>query len=172
MKPAARGRRRSDGPGSGRQRAGRRRGRRGRGRENDPGRRSTEWIKIKPRLRQEFVVGGWLSGQGSREAGLGSLILGTYDDDQLVFAGRAGSGLSGQSQREWLAVKVAGRDKFGLPIGVSENQRVVGHTVNLRLHNANGVGNGIAACAVDLRNTAKRVRILHLSTVRVRKQNL
>lgn len=67
-----------------------------------PGRRSPDWIKVKPRLRQEFVVGGWTGGQGSRTGGLGSLLLGYYDDDGLLrYAGRAGSGLTEQTQREW-----------------------------------------------------------------------
>lgn len=66
-----------------------------------PGRRSPDWIKIKPRMRQEFVVGGWLGGSGSRSSGLGSLLVGYYEEGQLHFAGRAGSGLSNATQREW-----------------------------------------------------------------------
>lgn len=66
-----------------------------------PGRRSPDWIKIKPRLRQEFVVGGWLDGRGNRSGGLGSLLVGYYDDDRLRYAGRAGSGLTEATQREW-----------------------------------------------------------------------
>lgn len=66
-----------------------------------PGRRSPDWIKIKPRLRQEFVVGGWLGGHGRRSGGLGSILLGYYDGDDFHYAGRAGSGLSDQRQRTW-----------------------------------------------------------------------
>ena len=69
-----------------------------------PGRRSADWIKIKPRLRQEFVVGGWLEGRGSRSGGLGSLLVGYYDGDVLLYAGRAGSGLTDATQAEWQAV--------------------------------------------------------------------
>lgn len=69
-----------------------------------PGRRSPDWIKIKPRLRQEFVVGGWLGGKGSRTGGLGSLLVGYYEDDQLHYAGRAGSGLTNATQAEWQAL--------------------------------------------------------------------
>ena len=74
------------------------------------GRRSPDWIKVKPRWRQEFVVGGWLGGKGSRSGGLGSLLVGYYDDGQLHYAGRAGSGLSDTTQREWhqLLVEQAG----------------------------------------------------------------
>lgn len=66
-----------------------------------PGRRSPDWIKIKPRLRQEFVVGGWLGGKGSRTGGLGSLLVGYFDGDELHYAGRAGSGLTNATQAEW-----------------------------------------------------------------------
>lgn len=66
-----------------------------------PGRRSPDWIKVKPRMRQEFVVGGWLGGKGSRTGGLGSLLVGYYDGDEFHYAGRAGSGLTDATQREW-----------------------------------------------------------------------
>lgn len=69
-----------------------------------PGRRSPDWVKLKPRLRQEFVVGGWLGGQGRRSGGLGSLLVGYYDGDVLRFAGRAGSGLTEVTQKEWQAL--------------------------------------------------------------------
>ena len=66
-----------------------------------PGRRSPTWIKIKPRKRQEFVVGGWISGRGNRAGGLGSILLGYYEGDDLLFAGSAGSGLTDATLGEW-----------------------------------------------------------------------
>ena len=68
-----------------------------------PGRRSPDWVKFKPRQRQEFVVGGWLGGQGSRSLGLGSILVGYYDGERLLYAGRAGSGLTDTTQKEWQA---------------------------------------------------------------------
>ncbi len=59
-----------------------------------PGERSHDWRKVKIRLRQEFVVGGWLVGQGALEDEIGSLIVGTWQDGELVVAGTAGSGLT------------------------------------------------------------------------------
>lgn len=59
-----------------------------------PGARSHDWRKIKIRLRQEFVVGGWLAGQGALTDEIGSLIVGVWEGDQLVIAGTAGSGLT------------------------------------------------------------------------------
>jgi bifunctional non-homologous end joining protein LigD len=64
-----------------------------------PGARSSDWRKVKIRLRQEFVVGGWLAGQGSLEDGIGSLVLGVWDGPDLVMAGLAGSGLTDDARR-------------------------------------------------------------------------
>ena len=54
--------------------------------------RRTEWRKIKCVRRQEFVIGGYTDPKGTR-VGLGAVHLGVYDGDDLVYAGRAGSGL-------------------------------------------------------------------------------
>ena len=60
----------------------------------EPGRRSAAWVKIKNVRRQEFVVGGWLPGQGGRASRIGALLLGYHGEDgALRFAGRVGSGL-------------------------------------------------------------------------------
>ena len=53
--------------------------------------RGRDWQKIKCRHTQELVVGGFTEGTGSR-AGFGSLMLGAYDGDRLVYAGRVGTG--------------------------------------------------------------------------------
>jgi bifunctional non-homologous end joining protein LigD len=60
----------------------------------EPGRRSTAWRKIKNHEMQEFVVGGWLPGQGARSDTLGALVIGYYDRDALKYAGRVGTGFS------------------------------------------------------------------------------
>jgi bifunctional non-homologous end joining protein LigD len=60
----------------------------------EPGRRSSAWRKLKVRQRQEFVVGGWTPGEGSRANHLGALILGYYEGPQLRFAGKVGSGFT------------------------------------------------------------------------------
>ncbi|MEM7273534.1 MAG: hypothetical protein AAF547_10675 [Actinomycetota bacterium] len=64
-----------------------------------PGSRSHDWRKVKIRLRQEFVVGGWLAGQGALEDGIGSLVVGVWDGADLVMAGLAGSGLTDDERR-------------------------------------------------------------------------
>lgn len=60
----------------------------------EPGRRSGSWFKVKNRLEQEFVVGGWMDGQGRRQGSVGALLIGYWEDGRLVYAGRVGSGFS------------------------------------------------------------------------------
>jgi bifunctional non-homologous end joining protein LigD len=67
----------------------------------EPGRRSRAWIKVKHQLRQEFVVGGWQEGEGGRTGSIGSLLIGYYEDGDLHYAGKAGSGLSQDSIAEF-----------------------------------------------------------------------
>ena len=57
-----------------------------------PGKRSSAWIKIKHFQRQEFVICGWTSGQGSRSGSIGALHLGVYEDGELHYVGRVGTG--------------------------------------------------------------------------------
>src|SRR5205823_573292 len=49
--------------------------------------RSPAWVKIKCLGRQEFVVAGFTDPQRSR-VGLGALLVGYYDGDQLRYAGK------------------------------------------------------------------------------------
>ena len=55
------------------------------------GRRSPNWLKFKCVRDQEFVVGGYTSPKGSRIE-LGALLIGYYDDGDLVYAGKVGTG--------------------------------------------------------------------------------
>lgn len=58
-------------------------------------RRSSDWIKLKCKHRQEFVVVGFTDPQGSRSA-FGALLLGLHDRDrgELRYAGKVGTGFS------------------------------------------------------------------------------
>ena len=68
------------------------------------GRRSGEWIKDRVWRQQEFVIGGYIPGEGRRADRVGSLLVGYYDKraselgeretQKLHFAGGAGSGLT------------------------------------------------------------------------------
>ncbi|MGN6339113.1 non-homologous end-joining DNA ligase [Mycobacterium sp.] len=55
------------------------------------GRRSRNWLKFKCVRDQEFVVGGYTGPKGSRVE-LGALLLGYYQDDELRYAGKVGTG--------------------------------------------------------------------------------
>jgi bifunctional non-homologous end joining protein LigD len=57
-----------------------------------PGSRSKEWLKIKIRMRQEVVIGGFTEPKGSR-AKIGSLVTGVYKDGEFIFTGQVGTGL-------------------------------------------------------------------------------
>ena len=55
-------------------------------------RRSENWLKLKNKLRQEFVVAGYTD-RSSGEAEVGGLLLGVHDDDgRLVSVGNVGTG--------------------------------------------------------------------------------
>ena len=54
-------------------------------------RRSRQWLKMKCELSQEFFIGGFTDPQGQR-VGLGALLVGHYDGEDLVFAGKIGTG--------------------------------------------------------------------------------
>jgi bifunctional non-homologous end joining protein LigD len=58
-----------------------------------PGKCTLDWLKIKARLQQEFVVGGFTEGKGSRLR-LGALLLGAYRNGKLHYFGHAGTSLT------------------------------------------------------------------------------
>ena len=59
------------------------------------GKRSADWLKIKARPQQEFVVGGFTEGEGSRKS-LGALLLGAYRNGRLRYFGHSGSGFTNE----------------------------------------------------------------------------
>jgi bifunctional non-homologous end joining protein LigD len=57
-------------------------------------RRSPDWIKLKCKLRQEFVIVGYTQPQGTR-SGFGALLLAVNEEGAgLVYAGRVGTGFN------------------------------------------------------------------------------
>ena len=55
-------------------------------------RRTETWLKLKNKLRQEFVVAGYTD-RSSGEAQIGSLLLAVHDDaGQLIYVGNVGTG--------------------------------------------------------------------------------
>ena len=54
-------------------------------------RRSKHWLKMKCEATQELVVGGFTDPQGTR-VGLGALLVGYFEGDDFIFAGKVGTG--------------------------------------------------------------------------------
>jgi ATP-dependent DNA ligase len=83
-------------------------------------RRSRNWLKMKCELSQEFVVGGFTDPQGSR-VGLGALLVGYFDEDQFVFAGKVGTGFDTAllvSLRAELEARELARSPFTRAVGL------------------------------------------------------
>jgi bifunctional non-homologous end joining protein LigD len=89
-----------------------------------PGKRTSAWTKVKQQQRQEFVVGGWTEGNGSRAGQIGALLIGHQDvrpsrarqrkePQRLMYAGSVGTGF-GHATLEQLAALLA-------PLAVDES---------------------------------------------------
>ena len=55
--------------------------------------RSGDWLKIKCSFEQELVIGGFTPPQGSRRH-FGALLVGYYEEGELRYAGKVGTGFS------------------------------------------------------------------------------
>lgn len=64
------------------------------------GKRASDWTKVKPKPRQEFVIGGWTDGNGARTGTLGALLLGYFEGGKLNYVGNVGSGFGGADLAE------------------------------------------------------------------------
>ncbi len=69
-----------------------------------PGRRSSDWLKLKIAQGQEFVVGGWVPLKGDVRRGVGALLLGYYEaasadaGRRLIYAGKVGTGFKDEDR--------------------------------------------------------------------------
>jgi bifunctional non-homologous end joining protein LigD len=61
--------------------------------------RSNDWLKLKCKRRQEFVVCGFTD-RADDPRQVGSLLLGAYDDGALIPVGSVGTGWTGREARE------------------------------------------------------------------------
>jgi bifunctional non-homologous end joining protein LigD len=85
----------------------------------EPGTRSPSWRKVKHHAGQEVVVGGWTAGRGERTGELGALLVGVHDGDDLVYAGRVGTGFDRAERVRLLATLTAleqGESPFAGPV--------------------------------------------------------
>lgn len=55
--------------------------------------RTKQWLKIKTNQRQEVVIAGFTETRGSRSH-FGALVLGVYENNQLIYVGHTGSGFT------------------------------------------------------------------------------
>ena len=53
--------------------------------------RAKAWLKVKCHKRQEFVIGGF-SEPTHAERGIGAILLGYYEEEKFVYAGKCGTG--------------------------------------------------------------------------------
>jgi bifunctional non-homologous end joining protein LigD len=61
--------------------------------------RSRDWLKLKCVWEQEFVIGGYTDPAGSR-TDFGALLVGYYEEGQLRYAGKVGTGYTAAALRE------------------------------------------------------------------------
>jgi bifunctional non-homologous end joining protein LigD len=78
------------------------------------GRRGRNWLKIKCTRRQEFVIVGW-SPSKSRGRPFSSLLLAQYEDGELVYKGKVGTGFNSQTLAA-LSEKFAARARKTAPL--------------------------------------------------------
>jgi len=79
------------------------------------GTRNGDWIKLKCDNRQEFVIGGY-SISDKRSTGISSLLLGVYEGGILMYAGRAGTGIS-EADMKMLKDKFSDLERTVSPFG-------------------------------------------------------
>lgn len=68
-----------------------------------PGNRSKDWLKVKANLRQEVVIGGYTQNEDSPKP-FSSLLLGVYEDGNLQYVGKVGTGFTVKKQKEMMAL--------------------------------------------------------------------
>lgn len=64
----------------------------------EAGRRSRNWLKVKAKLTQEGVIGGFTEPGGARKY-FGALALGVYEGDKLIYIGHVGGGFGEKTLR-------------------------------------------------------------------------
>jgi DNA ligase D-like protein (predicted ligase) len=73
--------------------------------------RSNDWLKFKCENQQEFVIVGYTEPEGSR-VGVGALLVGVYEKQKLLYAGKVGTGFDTQTLRD-LEKKLSAIERAG-----------------------------------------------------------
>jgi bifunctional non-homologous end joining protein LigD len=92
--------------------------------------RSRDWCKLKCASRQELVIGGWTEPRGSRR-GFGALLVGYYDEGQLRYVGKVGTGFTSDTLAA-LAARLAEVERPDSPFADHLTERTA-HWVEPRL---------------------------------------
>jgi hypothetical protein len=112
-------------------------------------RRSKHWLKMKCESSQEFVVGGFTDPQGSR-VGLGALLVGYYAGEDLVFAGKLGTGFRYPAPPGSAKPARCHRDP-AVPIyardGTAARARALGPSGSCRAGRVSRMDSAMASCA-------------------------
>ncbi len=75
--------------------------------------RSSDWRKLKCEYRQELVVGGFTAPRGTRD-GFGALLVGYWEANELIYAGKVGTGFT-RSQLAGLLRTLVGLERRTSP---------------------------------------------------------
>ena len=65
-----------------------------------PGKRSSNWLKIKVRQTTDCLILGYSEGKGDRQKYFGALQIAEKDGDKLQYRGKVGTGFNEQSMKE------------------------------------------------------------------------
>jgi bifunctional non-homologous end joining protein LigD len=87
-----------------------------------PGSRGGAWLKVKNHRSQEVVIGGWLPGKGRRSGTIGALLAGYYEDGELRYAGKVGTGF-GEEDLKRLAARLARLRRGSSPFSGRQPER-------------------------------------------------
>ncbi|MGI8847493.1 MAG: DNA ligase D [Candidatus Dormibacteria bacterium] len=86
-----------------------------------PGRRTSDWLKVKAWQTQSCIIAGWTQGHG-RRGKLGALVLAIRDGGDLVFAGCVGTGFD-EAALTALLGDLQGRTENTCPLRVAPKLR-------------------------------------------------
>lgn len=68
-----------------------------------PGIRTRDWLKIKINKRQEVIIAGYTLNEGSSKL-FSALLLAAYDEGELRYVGKVGTGFKEKQQKEMMAL--------------------------------------------------------------------
>ena len=65
-----------------------------------PGKRTSQWLKIKTRQTTECIIIGYTKGKGDRETSFGALHIAQQNDGELEYVGKVGTGFDVKMMKE------------------------------------------------------------------------